>query len=69
MNENKTAELMVEAFLKSGLSASEAVEQLKEAEKSEHRKEAQLILGNLIFRHLPAVAMGFLLFIVLATRI
>jgi len=69
MSDNKTAELMVEAFLRSGLSTADAIEEIRDAERKERRKkEHETWLTTLIFRHIPAAAVGILLFVLLVNQ-
>jgi len=69
MSDNKTAELMVEAFLKSGLSTTDAMKEIKHAEKKKRKKkERESRLTNLLFLHIPAVGVGVLMFVLFVGR-
>lgn len=67
MNTNKTAQLMVEAYLKSDLSITDAIKEMRQAEKAEQRKkEREGFLANLLFQYVPAAVFGVILFMLAA---
>ena len=64
MSTNKTAQLMVEAYLKSDLSITDAIKEMRQAEKAERRKKERAgLLTNLLFQYIPAIIFGVILFI------
>ena len=67
MSTNKTAQLMVEAYLKSDLSIPDAIKAMRQAEKAERRKKERAgFLAKLIFQYVPAAIFGIILFILVA---